>query len=357
MPLDGSNVASKPAGTTAVPNTVVASAPYNAVVDDIYNIFNTKVQGVGGGGSGATTAIGAHDAFVTKGADIPTNATLNLDTATGAFDDLTGTTTITAVTLGAGKHRMTRAAGDFQITVSASLIGNNAGSNIAVKTGDLIFWEGYAAGVVRFWVVPVNGQPVSNILRQSATPTPTVEGEMWWDTDDDTIAIGNGVGTSIFKRGPVLHPGIDLTITPSFTALPTGIISFTVSFIGLSTNGTTAPRLQLGTSAGLVTTGYVTRITAKSETPAIVIDSVTGGIPMKFAGWAATITMTGTLQFTRLGSGGNIWSVFGLMGRTETDEAYEVIGNVTLPGPLDRLTFAIGADTFDSGNAGLLYTF
>lgn len=41
MPIDGSGIASKPAGTTASPNTTIASADYNATVDDIYNIFNT----------------------------------------------------------------------------------------------------------------------------------------------------------------------------------------------------------------------------------------------------------------------------------------------------------------------------
>lgn len=37
-------------------------------------------------------------------------------------------------------------------------------------------------------------------LRQSASPTPTAEGDIQWDTDDDLIVIGNGTGQTIFAR-------------------------------------------------------------------------------------------------------------------------------------------------------------
>lgn len=41
MPLNGSGVASKPAGTTATSNTTIESAKFNSVIDDIYSILNT----------------------------------------------------------------------------------------------------------------------------------------------------------------------------------------------------------------------------------------------------------------------------------------------------------------------------
>ena len=76
MPLNGGGTASKPAGTTAVPNTTIASTAYNSTVDDIYNIFNTP-RPVVYGGTGAADAAGART---------------NLGLTTGTFGFLYGLT-------------------------------------------------------------------------------------------------------------------------------------------------------------------------------------------------------------------------------------------------------------------------
>lgn len=91
---------------------------------------------------------------------IATTATLNLDARTGDAVELTGTTTVTAVTLAEGDEVVARSNDAFQITVGASLIGNQTG-NVAVAAGDRIFFRGYAAGVVRFWVIRKSGKPMT----------------------------------------------------------------------------------------------------------------------------------------------------------------------------------------------------
>ena len=40
---------------------------------------------------------------------------------------------------------------------------------------------------------------VTLALKQTAAPTPTAEGEIWWDTDDDEIVIGDGSGQKLFS--------------------------------------------------------------------------------------------------------------------------------------------------------------
>lgn len=55
MPLNGGGTASRVPGTTAVPNTTIKSADYNAEMDDLYNILNT-VRPVAYGGTGEDTA-------------------------------------------------------------------------------------------------------------------------------------------------------------------------------------------------------------------------------------------------------------------------------------------------------------
>lgn len=56
MPRNGSGVYSKPAGTTAVPNTTIESAKFNQVVDDIAQDLNFPRPVTAGGTGGATVA-------------------------------------------------------------------------------------------------------------------------------------------------------------------------------------------------------------------------------------------------------------------------------------------------------------
>lgn len=83
-----------------------------------------------------------------QGADIASAGTLNLDTATGNLVDVTGTTTITAITLSQGRERTVRFTGALTLTHGASLVLPGA-ANIVTVAGDFAVFRGYAAGVVR----------------------------------------------------------------------------------------------------------------------------------------------------------------------------------------------------------------
>lgn len=205
-------VYSPPPGTVPQqPLTPIPSAAWNGFVNDVTNTLNLP-QPVEYGGTAGTTAISGHDGLTTKGANVATAATLNLDSATGAFVDLTGTTTVTAVTLSDGRHRMARATSAFQITVGASLIGNAGGSNINVEVGDLIIFEGYSAGVVRFWVIRASGLPVVSSValpRQYISQMPLANNATDANNDidipagdarDDANAVNITLASAITKR-------------------------------------------------------------------------------------------------------------------------------------------------------------
>lgn len=96
----------------------------------------------------ATSKNAALDAISARGADIASAATINLTTATGRYCDVTGTTTITAVTLGDGLIRTVRFTGALTLTHGASLILPTS-ANITTVDGDIAIFAGYAAGVVR----------------------------------------------------------------------------------------------------------------------------------------------------------------------------------------------------------------
>lgn len=154
-----------PPGTTPqVPGTTITSAVWNAAIDDIAAAFNVPWPvAVGIGSAGAT---GSWDAINAKGADIASATSINLTTATGPNLTITGTTTVTGVTLADGAVRFARAAAAFQLTASASLIVNkSAATNYTTSADDLLIFIGGAGGVVRVWAI---GGSISFATRSQA---------------------------------------------------------------------------------------------------------------------------------------------------------------------------------------------
>jgi hypothetical protein len=90
----------------------------------------------------------ARDNLSVHGADIASASTLNLEAATGNLVDVTGTTTISAITLGDGHERVVRFTGALTLTNGASLV-LPGGANITTAAGDFAVFRGYASGVVR----------------------------------------------------------------------------------------------------------------------------------------------------------------------------------------------------------------
>lgn len=92
--------------------------------------------------------------YTRRGSDLASAGTLNLDSIDSLFLNVTGTTTVTAVTLTSTHWRIVRATGAFQMTASASLIVNGSTTvNYTTVAGDYLLFEGYAASVVRVSVI------------------------------------------------------------------------------------------------------------------------------------------------------------------------------------------------------------
>ena len=88
----------------------------------------------------AVTLLGAMNWV--KGADIASDATINLTSATGNAVHITGTTTITAVTLGSGMWRMVIFDGALTLTHSATANNLPGGSNITTAANDrALYWS------------------------------------------------------------------------------------------------------------------------------------------------------------------------------------------------------------------------
>lgn len=83
-----------------------------------------------------------------KGSDIASAGTLNFDASAGDLVDVTGTTTVTAITLSEGRKMWVRFTGILTLTHGASLVLPTAAS-ITTAAGDVACFRGYSGGVVR----------------------------------------------------------------------------------------------------------------------------------------------------------------------------------------------------------------
>lgn len=60
-------------------------------------------------------------------------------------------------------------------------------------------------------------------LKQSTSPTPTAEGDVWWDTDDNKLVIGDGSGQKTFVSTSAVSGDITMDTSGS-VAIGTGVI-------------------------------------------------------------------------------------------------------------------------------------
>jgi hypothetical protein len=93
-----------------------------------------------------------------KGGAIASTATVNLETATGAFVEVTGTAATTAITLASGHQRLVRASGAWPLVHGTNLQLPGA-ANYICAAGDLILFVADGAAV-RATIFPVSGKAV-----------------------------------------------------------------------------------------------------------------------------------------------------------------------------------------------------
>ena len=137
-----------------------------------------------------------------------------------------------------------------------------------------------------------------------------------------------------------------------FTSIPSWVKRITVMFSGVSTSGTSAIIVQLGSTTFTVS-GY-------SGTLATIVSSTasSGNLSTGFlvgASISAASTLSGTFIATNIT--GNTWTGMGVVGRGNESRCDYVGGSILLSGTLDRvrITTVGGTDTFDAGSINILY--
>lgn len=187
-----------------------------------------------------------------QGSDIPSATTINLDAATGNLVDVTGTTTITAITLSQGREAVVRFTGVLTLTNGASLV-LPGGANITTAAGDFAVFRGYAAGVVRCVSysrvsgVPLVSANVAVPVRQTVLSGPTTNGLPTFG--------GSTGGTTVTMAGTLVVTAAN-GVSAAGSNDRVGSIT-NASWTGLSTNGTMFLYLDIAAD-GTCTTGSTT---------------------------------------------------------------------------------------------------
>jgi len=138
-----------------------------------------------------------------------------------------------------------------------------------------------------------------------------------------------------------------------FITIPSTTKRITVMFAGVSTSGTSSHLLQLGTSAGITTSGYICSAARLSYgLYSTTTNNFTSGFGTNSADAAGLYS--GSIVISKFS--GNNWVVQGNIGMNIT-LFHVTAGSISLAAVLDRIriTTVNGTDTFDAGSINILY--
>lgn len=166
----------------------------------------------------------------------------------------------------------------------------------------------------------------------------------------------NGSGTLSWSGSLTLGTAQNSTSGTNidFTGIPSWAKRITIVFSGVSTNGSNLVIVQVGTSSGVVTTGYTgaSAGSLSANTPLVV--NLSSGLPISPDG-SASYVRHGHIIITPVS--GNTWVFSGSSGDSGTLRAFWYGGTIALAAALDRvrITTVGGTDTFDAGSINIMY--
>jgi hypothetical protein len=163
------------------------------------------------------------------------------------------------------------------------------------------------------------------------------------------------VGSNATATGTLITSGTAVASTSGtsidFTGIPSWVKRITVMFRGVSTNGTSSILIRLGTSSGIVSTGYASN--AFTSGAGSKTTSTTGFI-IDGSG-AAAYVRNGLITISYLNS--FVWASSGTWGDSSDNNTSYFGGGATLADVATqvRITTVNGTDAFDAGTVNILY--
>ena len=176
----------------------------------------------------------------------------------------------------------------------------------------------------------------------------------------NTVTIPAVTGTAVVSgQNSAITAGTAVASTSGtsidFTSIPSWVKRITIMLSSVSFNGSGHLLIQIGTSGGIVTSGY-----NSTSTYALAGSSATGGVTstngyIMYVASSAYL-VSGHIVLTNISS--NIWICSGMIGNLSSITYTGQTGGAgSLSGSLStvRLTSSTGTDTFDNGQINILY--
>jgi hypothetical protein len=253
------------------------------------------------------------------------------------------TTTVTGNILRAPSSAGTNIAGsDFEIQPGNGT-GTGGSGRIIIKTAD-VGSSGAGANTLtqRLLITPKGGFSFGTDATSYGTA-----GQVLKSNGDAPPTFGSAITSATAQTAP---PSIPQYF--EFTGIPSWAKRITIMLSGVSTNGTSALLAQVGTSAGIVATGYLGSADLWANSPAPTL--VTQGLGIGNQNAAAYVYQA-VCKFTNITSNTWVGEVIG----TLSSSGIIVLGTTTiaLSGTLDRvrITTVGGVNTFDAGSINIIY--
>ena len=164
--------------------------------------------------------------------------------------------------------------------------------------------------------------------------------------DSGLVAPTGAVYNGIQSKTAVSASGTSV----DFTDIPSWVKRITVMFSGVSTSGTNAIWIRLGSSGGFATSGYNGTVSDPGGTASVNFSSsfiLTNSN-------AANYVWNGAVTFSLISS--SIWSMTNVLGRSDNVGARYGAGIVDIGATLTQLrVMTASTDTFDAGTINILY--
>jgi hypothetical protein len=278
------------------------------------------------------------------GANITANTALQVGNASGG--NITGANVISANTL---------------LVTTANISGNTTTGNITVASnvsvaGNILTGGGNGGNITGANLITANSIVLAgNANVGNLTIGAGTGGNI---TGANVISATTFTMASVDNVYPIVRATVQNTTSGTnvdFTGIPSWAKRITLMLSGVSTSGTNNWLIQIGTSSGVESSGYLGVGAYLGATPSGT--NYTTGFGLFITG--ATHVMHGTIVLTLLSATANTWTCSGSLGGTGAAAGYiySTAGAKSLTGTLDRvrLTTVGGTDTFDAGSVNIMY--